>query len=163
MIKTYDISITQHFCFPSPLFSLDFYTMELGYKMMTLQHHLIWRRVVCANDPCFMYLSHWLTFMFFRQIDTIDIMIFRKFVLNIFERNSLKWFLFLLYLRGSLGLVAAFVPRIYLITFVPSRQVGRYRWGSGISKCETAFDESCDSEVEGWYECVCGYESVVVY
>ena len=82
---------------------------------------------VCKGPLFYVFepLTHF--FMFFRQIDTIDIMIFRKFALNIFENNSLKWFLFLLYLRGSLGLVAAFVTRIYLITFVPSRQVGKYR------------------------------------
>lgn len=108
-------------------------------QLMTPQHHLIWRRVVCAKDPCFTLLSHWLTFMFFQQIDTIDVMVYRKFVQNIFERNILKRFL--LYLRGSLGLEAGFqvVPKIYLIAFAPSRQVGRYRWGCGISKCETAW------------------------
>ena len=65
--------------------------------------------------------------MFFQQIDTIDVMVYRKFVQNIFERNILKRFL--LYLRGSLGLEAGFqvVPKIYLIAFAPSRQVGRYR------------------------------------
>lgn len=32
---------------PCLSFSLDFCTMELGYKMMTPQHHLIWKIMVC--------------------------------------------------------------------------------------------------------------------
>jgi hypothetical protein len=53
----YDISITHYFFFP---FTLDFCTMELGYKMTTPQHHLIWRTMVCSMS-CFMFFESLMT------------------------------------------------------------------------------------------------------
>ena len=92
--SNFDISILIIFTFP--LFSLDFCTMELGYKMMTLQHHLIWRTTVCSKDPCFMFS----TIDLLRCLDTIDVMVERKSFNYppIFDKKNAQKTLF--YIRG---------------------------------------------------------------
>ena len=136
--QNFDISITN--CFSCFFFSLDFCTMELGYKMMTPQHHLIWRTMVCCSKDSLFHVFELLThFIFLNKTDTIDVMVERKFVQNFFLTEKAQSTSF--YVRGwrfyfdrTLGLVegAAFdVPEpeiksnlCFLITFAPWRSQG---------------------------------------